>query len=366
MVTDWQLIFGTPDAYTCRAWAPATSPNFSRMHKVILRATSPSPRGRRFSQSPRPRQEPISQGMLEAPSPFDRKFRLGVFSRFPRLRSSAGSALHDVMVFFGVSSDGPRGFFLFLSFGPCDGVPSLPSFRRWSRHRHKRIRGIGSQAASRRGAKSRRIAFAFKAHSVSILARVSRWTNVLTPPLRLFPNSQAEIRVMASHWSNSHRRISSVSGSEGGLVGCFFSFSSFFSFSFCLLSLPRGRFFGRCAKPGLAPPLFCHFPVSQRSFWWHRCSTRGSGFSTALYRTCGFGLFLAWRLCPSVCDSQCARGTFLDSAGAINEVQVTLWPSPHAISLFKSFERMVAAPLFQLVLLGALCLSCALGLWRCK
>ena len=38
-------------------------------------------------------------------------------------------------------------------------------FWRWSRFWHKRIRGIGSQAASRRGAKSRRLALAFKARS---------------------------------------------------------------------------------------------------------------------------------------------------------------------------------------------------------
>ena len=38
-------------------------------------------------------------------------------------------------------------------------------FWRWRRSRHKRIRGIGSQAESRRGAKSRLLALAFKARS---------------------------------------------------------------------------------------------------------------------------------------------------------------------------------------------------------
>ena len=54
--------------------------------------------------------------------------------------------------------------------------------RRWSRHRHKRIRGIGSQAASRRGAKSRRLAFASKARSFSGLAHFSHWRNCFQPP----------------------------------------------------------------------------------------------------------------------------------------------------------------------------------------
>ena len=48
-------------------------------------------------------------------------------------------------------------------------------FWRWSRSRHKRIRGIGSQAASRRGAKSRRLALAFKARSFSGPTLVSHW-----------------------------------------------------------------------------------------------------------------------------------------------------------------------------------------------
>ena len=56
-----------------------------------------------------------------------------------------------------------------------------PFLRRWSRFRHKRIRGIGSQAASRRGAKSRRLAFAFKARSFSGLAFVSHWMNCFQP-----------------------------------------------------------------------------------------------------------------------------------------------------------------------------------------
>ena len=48
-------------------------------------------------------------------------------------------------------------------------------FWRWSRSRHKRIRGIGSQAASRRGAKSRRLALAFKARSISGPTFHSHW-----------------------------------------------------------------------------------------------------------------------------------------------------------------------------------------------
>ena len=54
--------------------------------------------------------------------------------------------------------------------------------RRWSRHRHKRIRGIGSQAASRRGAKSRRLALASKARSFSGLAHFSHWMNYFQHP----------------------------------------------------------------------------------------------------------------------------------------------------------------------------------------
>ena len=57
-----------------------------------------------------------------------------------------------------------------------------PFLRRWSRFRHKRIRGIGSQAASRQGAKSRRLALAFKARSFSGLAFVSHWMNCFQPP----------------------------------------------------------------------------------------------------------------------------------------------------------------------------------------
>ena len=56
-----------------------------------------------------------------------------------------------------------------------------PFLQRWSRFRHKRIRGIGSQAASRRGAKSRRLALAFKARSFSGPAFVSHWMSCFQP-----------------------------------------------------------------------------------------------------------------------------------------------------------------------------------------
>ena len=62
-----QSVFGTQDVCTCRVREPATSPNLSPWHMLILCATSPSPRGRQHSQSLRPRPDPIPQAMLEGP-----------------------------------------------------------------------------------------------------------------------------------------------------------------------------------------------------------------------------------------------------------------------------------------------------------
>ena len=191
MVTDWQLIFGTLDAYMFRARAPATSPNFCRMHRAFLRTASPSPlRSPVLSESP-----PISgsdlPGQAKSPISCISESLLGVLPLFPRLRASAVFALHCFVRCFGCLLLGFAGsFFSSLLGRMVEWLPSSPFIRRWSRHRHKRIRGIGSQAASRRCAKSRRLALSSKAHPFSILARVSQWTQAFRLNFRLSHTSR--------------------------------------------------------------------------------------------------------------------------------------------------------------------------------
>ena len=100
-----------------------------------------------------------------------------------------------------------------------------PFLRRWSRHRHKRIRGIGSQAAPRRGAKSRRLALASKARSFPFLTRVSQWTK----PFRLiFQRSQIS-RQRSAVWQaigpllvttvTSSSVLGAIQGASGTFLG---------------------------------------------------------------------------------------------------------------------------------------------------
>ena len=73
---------------------------------------------------------------------------------------------------------------------------SLLFSRKWSRHRRKRIRGSGSQAASHRGAKCHRLALVFKAPSDSFLTRGTRWLRVLIATSIYNVYGQAKIRAL--------------------------------------------------------------------------------------------------------------------------------------------------------------------------
>ena len=137
-----------------RGHRPATTPNFCRMQRAFLRTASPSPSGRRFLSD----SQPISGSDLPG---------------------QAGSPISCEV--FLVSSFGVCGFagsFLSYLLGRMmEWLSNFPLIRRWSRHRHKRVRGIGSQAASRRGVKKPPFSPRFQGTPFSILARVSRWTS---------------------------------------------------------------------------------------------------------------------------------------------------------------------------------------------
>ena len=157
---------------------------------------------------PRPFPDPISQARLEVTSRASVNLcwvSTSVVPPPPSFCRVCSALFREV---FWVSSVGVCGLLLLVSSRPHDGVVALlpSSIQRWSRHRHKRIRGIGSQASSQRGAKSCRLALASKAHPFLILARVSRWTKALRLKISTFPNFQAEIRGMASRRSVARHR----------------------------------------------------------------------------------------------------------------------------------------------------------------
>ena len=171
----------------------------------------------------------------------------GVFPVFPRLRVSAMFVLHYFVRFLGCFLLGSVGSFLSSLLGRMMELLLESLFlRRWSRHRHKRIRGIGSQAASRRGANSRRLALASKAHSFSVLARVSRWTKAFRLTFRL---------------SHTSRQRSAVWQATGPLLVTAVTFSLVLSgpFVFSILSAHTASFWA-----ALGPSLRLSYPCGRR------------------------------------------------------------------------------------------------------
>ena len=165
---------------------------FSQWHMLVHRATSPSLRGHRHRL-----------GHVGSPISSNCKPCLGFSARFSRPCCHVVSVLYAAMVFFGCLLVGMVGCFLDRVAGRCGVLlktPFSPLFsRRWSRHRRKRIRGSGSQAASRRGAKCRRLALAFKAPSESILARGTRWLRVFVlPSVHMFTARQRSALQLAT------------------------------------------------------------------------------------------------------------------------------------------------------------------------
>ena len=171
VTTAWQSISGALVECMYKAKVQATSPNYCCLSRIILCTAILCPHSRRPFLSLRPLQDLFSQAKR--------------FFFFSNIAVSVLVYLRWVGMYFAPF----RCFIGFLGSVLLVSAFSLKTylrgtlvkqlcphslFWRWSRSRHKRLRGIGSQAASRR-ARSRRVALAFKARSISGLTLHSHW-----------------------------------------------------------------------------------------------------------------------------------------------------------------------------------------------
>ena len=190
------------------------------------------------------------------------KSRFGFSTRFLCSRGYVAFVSRAVMVLLVWFLASLMSCFLDRVVGRRSSLPGGPfSFlflRGWNRHRRKGVRGSGSQAASRRGAKPRRIAFAFKVPSDTLFGWGTRWLMGFIPFLITLPN-QAETQVVASHLHGVSHHIRTGFCLGGGSVECNLSFLPALPFS---ASLPWPW---PCSGPGLAtfPPL-TRFPRTVR------------------------------------------------------------------------------------------------------
>ena len=107
------------------------------------------------------------------------KSRFGFSTRFLCSRGCVAFVSRAVMVLLVWFLASLMSCFLDRVVGRRSSLPGGPfSFlflRGWNRHRRKGVRGSGSQEETRRGAKPRRIAFAFKVPSDTLFGWGTRW-----------------------------------------------------------------------------------------------------------------------------------------------------------------------------------------------